>query len=106
MKKTAEDEASKREGAEAMEAQPGPAAETETAGNPAASAPETGETKAEPGGKADQGTADLGSAADLRSAGEPEARGPTRARRPSPRPSWRAESNHERGNELRPGTYR
>jgi len=70
MKKTAEDEASKREGAEAMEAQPGPAAETETAGNPAASAPETGETKAETGGKADQGTADLRSAADGKSAAD------------------------------------
>jgi len=62
MKKTAEDEASKREGAEAMEAQPGPAAETETAGNPAASAPETGETKAESGGKADQVAGDAASA--------------------------------------------
>lgn len=62
MKKTAEDEASKREGAEAMEAQPGPAAETETAGNPAASAPETGETKAESGGKAEQGAGDAASA--------------------------------------------
>jgi len=64
MKKTAEDEASKREGAEAMEAQPRPAAETETAGNPAASAPETGETKAETSGKAEQGAGDAATAAE------------------------------------------